>query len=80
MSDGAKTAVASVIPCLRDRDAPAAIAWLRRAFGFAEHRVVPGENGTIAHAQLSFANGMIMLGSSDDGEFGRWVRTRARRS
>ncbi|MES2018283.1 MAG: VOC family protein [Pseudomonadota bacterium] len=55
---------ASVIPCLRYRDAPAAIEWLCATFGFEPHLVVPGENNTIAHAQLSFGNGMIMLGSS----------------
>jgi uncharacterized glyoxalase superfamily protein PhnB len=36
--------------------------------------VVPGENGTVAHAQLSFGNGMIMLGSARDDEFGHWVK------
>lgn len=77
MSDGAKPTVANVIPCLRYRDAPAAIAWLCRAFGFTEHLVVAGENGTIAHAQLAFGNGMIMLGSSDDREFGRRMKTPA---
>jgi uncharacterized glyoxalase superfamily protein PhnB len=49
--------------CLRYRDAQAAIEWLCRAFGFEKHLVVPGEGGTIAHAELSFGNGMIMLGS-----------------
>ena len=51
-------------PCLRYRDVvQAAIEWLCRAFGFEKHLVVPGEGGTIAHAELSFGNGMIMLGS-----------------
>lgn len=53
----------TVIPALRYRDAPKAIDWLCRAFGFERHLVVPGEEGTIAHAQLSFGRGMIMLGS-----------------
>jgi uncharacterized glyoxalase superfamily protein PhnB len=48
---------------MRYRDAPAAIEWLAKAFGFEKHLVVPGENGTIEHAQLTFGNGMIMLGS-----------------
>ena len=45
-------------------DASAAIDWLCRAFGFERHLVVPGEGDTIAHAQLTFGRGMIMLGSS----------------
>jgi uncharacterized glyoxalase superfamily protein PhnB len=53
----------SVIPCLRYRDAAAAIAFLRNAFGFAEHAVYPGEGGRIEHAELTFGNGMVMIGS-----------------
>jgi uncharacterized glyoxalase superfamily protein PhnB len=70
----AKNTTSTVIPAMRYRDAPAAIDWLCRAFGFEKHLVVPGENETIAHAQLIFGNGMIMLGSARDDEFGRWVK------
>ena len=64
---------ATVIPCLRYRDALAAIEWLCTAFGFEKHAVYPNPDGTIAHAQLSFGNGMVMLGSlrPDDSEWGR---------
>lgn len=54
---------ASVIPCLRYRDAPAAIDWLCAAFGFERQAVYPDDQGGIAHAQLRFGNGMVMLGS-----------------
>ena len=74
MSDLAKNAKATMIPCLRYRDAPAAIEWLCRAFGFEKHLVVPSEDGTIAHAQLSFGNGMVMLGSVLESEFGRLMK------
>jgi uncharacterized glyoxalase superfamily protein PhnB len=53
----------TIIPALRYKDAPAAIDWLCRAFGFEKHAVYPSPDGTIAHAQLSFGNGMVMLGS-----------------
>jgi uncharacterized glyoxalase superfamily protein PhnB len=66
-----------IIPTLRYQDAPAAIDWLCRAFGFERHFVVPGDDGTIAHAQLTFGNGMIMLGSGRDDEFGRLQKTPA---
>jgi uncharacterized glyoxalase superfamily protein PhnB len=36
--------------------------------------VVPGEGNTIAHAQLAFGSGMIMLGSVRDNEFGRLMK------
>ena len=71
MTELAKDTTATIVPALRYRDAPAAIDWLCRAFGFEKHLVVPGENGSVAHAQLVFGNGMIMLGSARDGEFGR---------
>jgi uncharacterized glyoxalase superfamily protein PhnB len=71
-----KSTRASVIPVLRYRDAPAAIEWLCQTFGFEKHLVVPNEDGTIAHAQLSFGNGMVMLGSvlKDETEFGRLMK------
>ncbi len=41
MHTPASNTVASVIPCLRYRDAPAAIDWLCRTFGFQRKLVVP---------------------------------------
>ena len=62
----------TIIPVLRYRDAPAAIDCLCQAFGFERHLVVPNDDGTVAHAQLSFGHGMIMLGSvlKEGTEFG----------
>ena len=61
----------TTIPFLRYADAPAAIKFLTTAFGFEEQMVVPGEGGAIEHAQLSFGNGMVMLGSyREDDSFG----------
>ena len=76
MSLLAKNTQATIIPVLRYRDAPAAIDWLCQTFGFEKHLVVPNKNGTVAHAQLSFGNGMIMLGSvlENETEFGRLMR------
>jgi uncharacterized glyoxalase superfamily protein PhnB len=71
MSELAKQTRATVIPALRYRDAKAAIEWLGRAFGFEAQLVVPGEGSEIVHAQLRFGNGMIMLGSARDDEFGK---------
>jgi uncharacterized glyoxalase superfamily protein PhnB len=44
------------------------------AFGFEKHLVVPGEGETIVHAELSFGNGMIMLGSVKESEFDRLMQ------
>jgi uncharacterized glyoxalase superfamily protein PhnB len=50
-------------------DAPAAIQFLTKAFGFVEKLVVPGgEDREIAHAELRWPSGAgaIMLGSARD--------------
>jgi uncharacterized glyoxalase superfamily protein PhnB len=57
----------SVIPGMWYRDAPAAIDWLCRVFGFEKHVVVPGPDGTILHAELTLGGGMLMLGSIREG-------------
>ena len=62
---------ASIIPSIRYRDAVKAVQWLSAAFGFQEKLLVPGEDNTIQHAQLVYGNGMIMLGSARDDNFGR---------
>ena len=54
-------------PAFRYDDARAAIAWLGEAFGFVAQEVYDGPDGTVAHAQLTFNGGMIMLGSSRGG-------------
>ncbi len=74
MAQNAKNTRANVIPTLRYRDAPAAVEWLCAAFGFEPMLVVPGEDGTVAHAQLCFGNGMVMLGSAGDDEYGQLVK------
>jgi uncharacterized glyoxalase superfamily protein PhnB len=69
-----KTMHARIIPGMRYRNAPAAIEWLCKAFGFEKNLVVPDQNGGIAHAQLTFGDGMIMLGSVGGGMFGRLMK------
>ena len=60
-----------IIPALRYRDAPAAIDWLCRVFGFSKHAVYPGPDHTIGHAELTLGGGMIMLGSHKEDAYGR---------
>ena len=54
----------SIFPSLRYDDGPGAIDWLESAFGFQRTVVVPGPDATIAHAQLTLGNGLVMLGSA----------------
>lgn len=67
-SSGPIPAGSTVIPCLRYRDCPAAIAWLCQVFDWRERLVIPGPDGTIAHAELvtgegALPRGMVMVGS-----------------
>ncbi len=61
----------TTIPSLRYRDPTTMVDWLCRAFGFGRHLVVTGDAGAVEHAQLSFGNGMVMLGPVRDDAFGR---------
>lgn len=65
----------TVIPALRYRNAPAAIEWFCRVFGFTRHAVYENADGTIAHAELALEGGMIMLGSAKDDEYGLRFRS-----
>ena len=65
---------ATITPSLRYRNAPVAIEWLCRVFGLRKNLVVPDDGGGVAHAQLSFGDGMIMLGSVRENERGRFIK------
>ncbi|MEL6234279.1 MAG: VOC family protein [Pseudomonadota bacterium] len=61
-----------IYPSFRCRDAEAMIAFLCTALGFREtfaHR----QDGVVAHAQLAFEDGLIMLGQDRPGAFSRLV-------
>ncbi len=53
----------TLYPMMRYRDAPAAIEFLERAFGFTEREVMANPDGTIAHAELSYGPSVFMLGT-----------------
>ncbi|WP_055483340.1 VOC family protein [Sphaerimonospora mesophila] len=64
-------AAPSVIPTLRYQDPAKAISWLCEAFGLTEAFVARTDDGSVAHAQLTYGTGMVMLGPASDGEDGR---------
>jgi len=61
----------TVFPTLRYDDVPKAIDFLAEAFGFTEHARHENPDGTIAHAQLAWNGGIVMLSSAraDDSIF-----------
>ncbi len=58
----------TIHPCLTYADAPAAIDFLERAFGFQRRLVVPGPEGTVRHSELSLGPGVIMVSSERPAE------------
>ena len=53
-----------ISPSLFYDDAAGAIDWLCKAFGFEVRLRIEGENGRIEHSELTFGEGMIMVGQS----------------
>ena len=73
MHDQTPSGPATVFPTMRYRNAAQAIDWLCRVFGFEKRVAYAGENGAIMHAELTYGNGMIMLGTSRDDELGQYM-------
>jgi uncharacterized glyoxalase superfamily protein PhnB len=57
-----------IIPALRYDDAKGAIDFLERAFGFHRKAVHENEDGTVGHAELTSGRGMVMIGSTGQGD------------
>ena len=53
----------SIYPALKYRDGAGALEWLGKALGFQKNAVHLGPDGSVAHAEMSFGNGTVMLGS-----------------
>lgn len=62
MADQHRASSPGIFPTVRYEDAAAAIDWLTAAFGFERGTVVADDDGVIAHAELRFGAGVVMLG------------------
>jgi PhnB protein len=51
-----------VSPIILYEDAAAALDWLVKAFGFSEVFRMKGEGDVVVHAEISLADGIVMLG------------------
>jgi len=58
------SSVGFISPALFYRDAYAAISLLERAFGFHSRLVVPDHFGGVAHAELTYRDSVIMVGTA----------------
>ncbi|MGD3104765.1 VOC family protein [Streptomyces sp. YGL11-2] len=57
----------TMYPTVLYGDAPAAIKQLTEAFGFTVGAKYETDDGTVLHAELSYGNGTVMLGSKGRG-------------
>lgn len=57
---------ANIFPAFRYQNAPAAMLWLEKAFGFQKEVEIPAPDGRIAHAQLNLGQGAVLLGSAHE--------------
>jgi uncharacterized glyoxalase superfamily protein PhnB len=53
----------AIHPTLRYDDPGAAIAFLTGALGLVQQQIYTNDDGTIAHAELSFGDGVVLLGT-----------------
>jgi uncharacterized glyoxalase superfamily protein PhnB len=58
----------AVVPALVYKDSMAAFDWLQTAFGFEPAMLITDEEGRLAHSEMTFGDGWIMVGNewSDD--------------
>jgi uncharacterized glyoxalase superfamily protein PhnB len=61
------------IPSIIYRDNRAALKWLQQAFGFEPSEVLTDSKDNIVHAEMSYGDGVIMVGS----EFTSWAKSPA---
>jgi len=53
----------NIYASMRYHDARAAIEWLERAFGLTCRVAHDGPDGNVAHAEMAYGDGLMMLGS-----------------
>ena len=52
-----------ITPYLFYEDVGRALDWLTEAFGFRERMRMPGPDGSVVHAELELAEGVVMMGN-----------------
>ncbi len=53
----------SVVPAVVYKDSMAAFEWLQAAFGFEPAMLITDEDGKLAHSEMVFGDGWIMVGN-----------------
>lgn len=53
----------TLVPAVIYKDATAALAWLEAAFGFERSMIITAADGSLAHAEMRYGDGLIYVGS-----------------
>jgi uncharacterized glyoxalase superfamily protein PhnB len=53
----------SLVPALYYKDPFAALDWLEKAFGFERLMVITDKDGNLAHSEMRFGSGQLMIGT-----------------
>jgi len=53
----------AITPALSYQDPRKALDWLQLAFGFEIEMIIEDEQGNLAHSQLRYGDGLVMVGS-----------------
>ena len=62
-----------IYPTFRYRDPDAMLTWLTDIVGFREIACYRGEGGSVAHAELAYGSSMVMIGRTNEDEYGAMV-------
>ena len=65
----------TMISCFSYADPNTALAWLEKAFGFYPYAVHKDDTGAVVHAEMTFGDGMIMIGPDGKGDFSKRFMT-----
>jgi uncharacterized glyoxalase superfamily protein PhnB len=58
------------IPFLEYEDARAALDWLGKAYGFEQTALHESPDGKVAHAEMRYGEGMVMIGAAWENNWG----------
>lgn len=53
----------AIVPAVVYKDSMAAFEWLQTAFGFEPAMLITDEQGNLAHSEMTFGDGWIMVGN-----------------
>ncbi len=74
MTENSSTPVAKLHVVLSYRDAPAAVRWLEKAFGFEVTAEAPDDKGGLMHAEVRYGTGVAFTLFTDEVGYDRPAR------